>query len=384
MDKVRCRVFHSLNPSLLQAMEEIHTQFQADRQIDTFDFILIALSCRYPVWDVNETVSQVFETDRFLAFHATDAFNNEEVIHHGVTALFIRFERQGGVECFVQEGVSANKLDALEKTARYLKERDHAFHLIIAGHCHNQTAFFIEKLNQYDIAVDNLLGGVSSGEKISDELLTYQFYKGEVVRDGFVILTFHHVKMATSVALGFEPVGVQYTVTKAKGYRLYQVDDHQSFAYTVEKLKRGIENFKPEYFWYTPIVVLDESNEKFLTLRTFKEQTNDWVEFFGPVKEGQKIRLSYGEKENLLAADTKSATTLAAQVPDPEILFNFSCTARQYVLEEMQKEENRIYRNFLHAPLFGFFTFGEIGHDPSRRSLQFYNETSLLMGMTEL
>jgi len=381
---VFCRVFHSLNPSLLQAMEEIKRQFQADRQMDAFDFILIALSSRYPVWDVNETVWQVFDTKQFAAFHATDAFNNEEIVHHGVTALFIKFERQGRIECFVQEGVSENKKEVLEKTARYLKERENAFHIIIAGHCKAQTAFFIEKLAQYDIPIKNLLGGISSGEKVSDALLTYQFYNGEVVQDGFMILTFHHVKMATSVALGFESVGVQYTVSKAKGYRIYRVDDNQSFAYTIERLSRGIENFKPEYLWYTPIVVLDESSENFLTLRTFKEQTDEWVEFFGPVKEGQKIRLSYGEKENLLSADAKSATALAAQLPEPDLLFNFSCIARQYVLEEMQTEENRIYRNFLHAPLFGFFTFGEIGHDPSRRSLQYYNETSLLTGMTEL
>lgn len=107
------------------------------------------------------------------------------------------------------------------------------------------------------------------------------------------------------------------------------------------------------------------------------------MEFYGPVKEGQKIRLSYGEGEQLLNADVKSASALAQQLPDPEILFNFSCIARQYVLEEVQKEENRIYRNFLHAPLFGFFTYGEIGHDPHKSSIQFFNETSLLTGMAE-
>ncbi len=364
-------------------MEEIHLQYAADRQLDRFDFLLVGVSCRYPVWDVNETIAQIFDTENYLAFHATDAFDNEEVVHHGVTALFIRFERQGWVECFVQDGISQRKLEALENTALYLRERADASHLMIAGLCDAQLAFFIEKLSRYDIPMGNLQGGISSGFQVGEEIFTYQFHGGEVIRDGFVILTFHNVEMATSVAMGFEPVGVQYTVTEAKGYRIYQVDNHQSFAYTVEKLIRGIENFQPEYLWYTPLVVLDESNENLLTLRTFREKGKEWVEFYGPVKQGQKIRLSYGEGEQLLNADIKSASFLAQQLPDPEILFNFSCIARQYVLEDVQREENRIYRNFLHAPLFGFFTYGEIGHDPHKQSLQFYNETSLLTGLSE-
>ena len=364
-------------------MGEIKRRFLADRQMDRYDFVMIGLSCRYPLLDVNETIAQTLGNERFVAFHATDAFDNEEVIHHGVTALFIRFERNGWVECYVQEGISIRKKEALDATAAYLRDRKEASHLMIAGLCNEHLAFFIEKLNDCGVPTENLQGGISSGYRVGDEVLTYQFYGGEVIRDGFVIVTFHNVEMATSVALGFEPVGVQYTVTEAKGYRLYRVDDNQCFAYTVEKLCRGIENFEASYLWYTPLVVLDESDDTLVTLRTFRERGKEWVEFYGPVKEGQKIRLSYGEGEQLLAADIKSASALATQLPDPEILFNFSCIARQYVLEEVQREENRIYRNYLRAPLFGFFTFGEIGHDPNRRSLQFYNETSLLAGLSE-
>ena len=380
---MKCRIFHSDRSSLREAIGDIARQVEAQKQMESYDFVLIGLSCRYPVWEVNETILQRLGTDRYVAFHATDVFDDEEVIHHGVTALFIRFERHGWIECFVQEGITSRKKEALDATARYLKERKEAAHLMIAGLCNAQFAFFIEKLNGYDLPLENLQGGISSGNRMGEEIYTYQFHGGEVIKDGFVVITFHNVEMATSIALGFEPVGVQYTVTEAKGYRIYQVDNHQCFAYTIEKLIRDIDDFVPEYLWYTPLVVLDESDENLLTLRTFKEKGKEWVEFYGPVKEGQKIRLSYGEGDQLLAADIRSASALAQQLPNPEILFNFSCIARQYVLEDVQREENRIYRNFLHAPVFGFFTFGEIGHDPHKRSIQFYNETSLLTGMCE-
>jgi len=75
---------------------------------------------------------------------------------------------------------------------------------------------------------------------------------------------------------------------------------------------------------------------------------------------------------------------LYKKVSNPEVLFNFSCVARQYVLEDRQEEELQAYRNTLKSVnLFGFFTFGEIGPDPQYKSLKFYNETSLAVAMKE-
>jgi len=67
----------------------------------------------------------------------------------------------------------------------------------------------------------------------------------------------------------------------------------------------------------------------------------------------------------------------------PDIIFNFSCIARQYVLADKQKSELEVYLNRFDAPLFGFFTFGEIGPDKAYKKLKLYNETSLIVGIKE-
>jgi hypothetical protein len=69
---------------------------------------------------------------------------------------------------------------------------------------------------------------------------------------------------------------------------------------------------------------------------------------------------------------------------NPEIAFNFSCIARQYVLEDKQKEESQIYMDLFRTNLFGFFTFGEIGSDKLNKKLRFFNETSLVVIMKEI
>jgi hypothetical protein len=215
-------------------------------------------------------------------------------------------------------------------------------------------------------------------------VLTSQFADGEVIDDGIVIVTLHHVRMESAISMGFEPVGAEYTITKSYNNRLCEVDGREPFGETVERLKRGIESFVPEYLWYVPVVVLDESNEELLTLRTFKTLSNGCVEFFGPIKEGRKIRLTYAESDQLLQADRASALKVAKRMPNPDFLLNFSCIGRQYVLEDRKEMENRFYIEAMPAPLFGFFTFGEIGPSLEGTSLQFFNETSLLTAIREL
>ena len=67
------------------------------------------------------------------------------------------------------------------------------------------------------------------------------------------------------------------------------------------------------------------------------------------------------------------------------ISFNsFSCIAREYILANKQKEEVKIYYKIFKAPLFGFFTYGEIGPDKMHKKLKLYNETSLILAIKEL
>jgi len=381
---MNCTIHTSTASQFDVAVEEVFASYRQQHGKRNWDFVMIALSNRYPLDEIHPQIRKYTGEDDYLAFHSTDSFDGSSIINDGVTALFIRFEREGWVECFVGCDISQAGEDLLRETVDYLDTRSDAAHLMIAGLCRNQMAFFVNRLSQENIPTQKILGGLSSGVSQGGETYTYQFYRGKIIRDGFVIVTFHQVQMASSVALGFDPVGTQYTITKAEGYRLFEVDGGHPFSATVRRLVEHIDEIHPEHLWYTPVVILEEGKgQELLTLRAFRTMSEEWVEFFGPVREGQRIKLSYGEAEDLLAADRRSAAKLKKELPEPELLINFSCTARQYVLEEHQEMENLLYLEKMDAPLFGFFTFGEIGHDPQKRSLQFYNETSLVIGLRE-
>jgi len=366
--------------SIANDIDEVCKEIRASIDGIEYDFAILAVSDKYDLEKIREIKKII--NQRCLIFNAIDSFSDEEIVHQGVSALFILFERKGSIDCFVQDNLSTQRDIVMYETISYLKSKEDSFHLIITGVCHNNIASFIEDLGKKGVKTDNIQGGVSSGTNIDGEIRTWQLYDGKLIEDGFAIVSFSNVEMATSIAMGFKPVGVRYEVTKADGYTLYTVDN-KPFRETIDMLSKDIDNFKSEYLWYTPILVLDESSNELMTLRTFKGIKDGAVEFFGPIKEGQRIRLTYGENEMLLEADRESAKCVKNRISNPELILNFSCIARQYILEDRQIDENRIYKEYLNAPLFGFFTFGEIGHSPNRESLQFYNETSLLTAIKE-
>jgi len=131
-----------------------------------------------------------------------------------------------------------------------------------------------------------------------------------------------------------------------------------------------------------PLNILNETDGHVLSLRTIESINSEYVKLFGPVKEGQYFKLSFATEDDILKEDENVAKDIKSEI-NPEIIFNFSCIAREYVLGEKESEEIKTYVNIFKTPAFGFFTFGEIGPDRYFKKLKLYNETSLLIGLKE-
>ncbi len=374
------KTLYSKNESLHFALIEIKEKL--DNILPNFDFLIFSFHPRYDYNDINYFVNKVFSTNKWVGFHAVDSFVNDEIVE-GVSVLALKYEKDASIDVFAIEDISDK--DSLEKTASYLNSNQDKLHIVIAGLCNEKFGFFVENLSDllaYS-PVKNIVGGLSSGYRRNGEVLTFQFLDGKIIKNGFIILTFDKVDFDIGMSLGFKPYGITYEIKKAEGYKLFSVDEGKNFSYIVQNILKDIENPVVEYLWYIPINILDDEDGYVATLRAIKDTHKDYVEFFGPVKVGQKFKFSFGEKNDILNEDLKTALKVKENVKYPDFILNFSCMARQYVLEDKQSEENKIYINTLNAPLLGFFTFGEIGPDKFFKKLKFYNETSLIVGIKE-
>ncbi|GAB6065228.1 hypothetical protein JCM9492_03200 [Aquifex pyrophilus] len=380
-------VYASRKPVLYQALEEIKRKFTEDRILSDFDFMFIALNYKYPYEHLDRDIKRVFDVNGkdYVAFHATEAIANTDIFE-GIAVCFIKFENRGKVNVYADEGIkNYTKNGTITKLIDYLEENKNNLNIFISSWEDESLGLFIEDLGRLLSSRNfypNLVGGVSSGRRYNNELRTFQFYDGKIIKNGFVVVTFENVEFSMGISSGFKPISPVYTVSRAEGYKIYEVDGKTPFKEIVERFLKGLEK-KVEYLWYCPIVILEDEEGYVRIQRTFKEIGEDYVEFFAPVYEGGKFMLSFGTPEQIIENTKKEVEKVKRNIECPELILNFSCIARQYVLENMKEEENKVIAGELDAPLFGFATYGEVGPDRFFKKVKLYNETATFVALKE-
>ena len=350
------RIYYSSNETLFLALEEIFLKFKDDYFLDEFDFIIFAISSNFNKEDINPTIKRMFKTNNYLAFNALNAFANKK-INNGVTALFIKFEKNAKINI---------------KTNQNLQNLDkNKLHMIFMPFREGKCA--CETIKNTNIP---LIGGVCSGDE------AYIYFNDTIEKENPVILEFENVEYEFGISLGYRPIGPTYKVNLAKENRVYVVDFEDTSILAKKLLKNTNGDIKN--LWYSPLLVISDKNGMVDVVRTFKDiKDNLYVEFFGQIQPNSKIKLSFATNNMLLEEDEKTAKKIKEKLTNPEVVFNFSCVAREYILGSKKEEESKIYSKILNAPVFGFFTYGEIGPDNEFKTSKLYNQSSLVVAMKE-
>jgi len=362
------------------SLHQLYEEYSKD--FNKADFLLFALHSSFDENEVNTKIKEIFKTDNFLAFNAVDSFANDTIISKGVSLCAIEFEKKGKINTFCIDDIEDK--EALNVTAEYLNNNKNKFHIFIAGICNGKISNFVLKLSKklnYS-PINNIIGGISSTE-LDEEVKTYQYIDNKIIKNGFVILSFENVDFAAGVSFGFDAYGIRYKVSKALGNKLYNIDDGKSASYMAMKLLDNIKTDDIRYLWYSPFAFLSEERGYVKHYRTISDIKDNYIELFGPAEENEFFKLSFALDEDLIEEDKRVARKLKHKIASSEITFNFSCVARQYVLEDNQDKESKSYIDILGTNLFGFFTFGEIGIDKKYKNLTFHNETSLVAVLKE-
>jgi hypothetical protein len=371
------KVFASTSGSFLFCLEEIRRRLE--RELPEFDFLLFYIYPHFPEEDIIPLIEQVFQTDKYLGFSSISSFCNNHIIEKGVVCTAIKFTKGGSVEIFA-DSVEVKATD-IGRLADYFNGNTDAFHFTLFNYFED-VGILLEKLSDRltYYPINNIIGGLCS---TVDKKPTTIYCNGKIIHHGLAILSFRDCLIETGISLGFKPYGITYTVSKGEGNVIHEVDDNRPFSPLIRRFFRGMKDNDIRYLWYAPIYLLDEEQEYLATLRTFKEIREEGVEFYGPVKKGNKFKLSFATPQDLLEEDERVAWEVKKRIQRPELVFNVSCIARQYVLEEHRQREVEIYTNVFNTYLSGFFSFGEIGPDIYRRRLKLFNETSLIAAIRE-
>ena len=358
------RSFFSTNKVLKFALEEIFFQMKEDVFLNDFDFIIFALSPKYGSNDVNVDIKKIFRTENFLAFNAIHSFSNTELVE-GVSAVFFKFENKAKIDLFVAKSCC----DGLEE---YLNKNKNSLNIIISTY----DIEIIKNLQKIVLNSNTLIGGIVSGETVDGEYVGNLYVNRETIKKGFVVLSFKNVEFTTSIVTGYMPIGPEMKIRLNRENRVYLIE-YEDASLIMKRLLRGLDDIKD--LWNAPLLIKRDNLYIPRTIKDIKE--NLYAEYFGDFENEDIVRISFANNDILLEADREKAKEVKRNLKNCEVIFDFSCIARQYILKEKAKDELEIFIEQINAPLFGFFTFGEIKN--IKENVVLFNQTSLIAGVRE-
>jgi hypothetical protein len=208
------------------------------------------------------------------------------------------------------------------------------------------------------------------------------FSGDRILPSACLVVTLHGVHLGVEVMRGWTPASPVYTVTRAAGPVVWEIDgepatDWYRRFFTINGELAPL----PDASYSYPLLVEGPRPERqglYRSMRVFDDPRGA-VTFWGDLEAGDRVRLGMGDNHSLV----RTASELVAG-PPPDAAILYSCVGREAVLGGMAGQEvATIHQALGGAALSGFFTFGEIGPTPFGH-LAYYNQTAILALLREV
>ena len=210
-----------------------------------------------------------------------------------------------------------------------------------------------------------------------------QFFGDEILTDSMpVLLLSGPLKVSMGVDHGWQGVGREAVVTRAKGDRVYEIDDEP----VVDFYRHYLGNTEPGIA--NPLAVYDDDSQRyFLRAPMAYDEEEGAATFLGSVPEGATVHISMASTDQILDGSDASLNEALRGYPEsfqPEGALIASCAVRNFLLGTRTADElHRIRAGLgMDVPVAGFYAFGEISPLGENSSPKFHNETcvTVLLG----
>lgn len=331
-------------------------------------------------------IAAFWPNTKLAGVEAITQFDGSQTVTDGCVHAFW-FDRPSskrhGVEIFAvagQRGEPFSEAD-LSGLASRLEEADGV--LLLSDGLRFPTERFLSELRRrLGVPRAAIAGGLASQSEPIQGLGSRVYRGTEALPSACVAVIFRGFSMQIEVVRGWDPASPIYTVTRAQGNVLHEIDgepatDWYRRFFTIDGELAPL----PEASYGYPLILVGPSPERqglYRAMRSFDAPPGS-VTFWGAIEAGDQVRLGMGSEDSLV----RTAHHFANLTTPPEAALLISCVGRQAVLGERAGEEvAAIHRALAGTALSGFFTFGEIG--PSAGGdLAYYNQTAVLVLLTE-
>ena len=240
------------------------------------------------------------------------------------------------------------------------------------------TRPFFKELSKCDKSI-KIWGGYS-GDHMLNSPVHFVFDATGVLYDSVLVTSFagESIFIDTDKSIGWEPLGPSFTVTKAEGNRLIELDGRPASEIYEKFLKidRRTQNNAEEGYTF-PLLAKYNGEE---WLRSAYHITEDGaLSMNGFIMEGTEIQLSYGNPENILGVVNKRLEAIRQFKPQAILLY--SCVARKAFWDNLVNIEMEPFAAL--ASTAGFHTWGEVNRSKRTDEVVEHNITLLSIAFRE-
>jgi hypothetical protein len=222
-----------------------------------------------------------------------------------------------------------------------------------------------------------LFGGMAGDDALQKD--TMVFTGDGISHDGAVALVFDadRVDVLGIASSGWTGIGADMRITSAEGNTVYTINGRPATEVFREYLDVKDEELLPLGINF-PLLIRRPDGTEVLRAFMIVDFKKGALTFAGSVPQGSTARFSSSFGYQTIENAIGELEAFHADHPRADLLLLFSCLARYRVSGPMAADEVLAAARLWQAPLAGFFTYGEIGHN-RLGTCDFYNETLSLV-----
>ncbi len=347
---------------------ESFARFVKRQGVDDYDQLLVQLNVGLVDTErmekIRRAVRDILPGAVILGATSVKQLYRGEILEQKVVLGITAFERSQ-IEKVEMPLEDTSPIKVVQKLADRRKEDTQGILLVT-----NSVRFDLEELiklsNRFLEGVP-IFGGIASDHEPFEHFTI--FSEGRVYEEEALIAIFlngKRLRISCNYFFDWEPIGKEFTVTKAQGRHLYTLDGHSI-------LETYAKYFGP----------LDEQRLLHLSLahpliresETFGQVGRALLEidgqkgfYTGAFQEGEKVQIGFGHYKRMIER-YESIPKIYTDLPVQALWF-YTCISYEYGYMDILRAAASIYRDS--DKLFGLFTFGEFSHlDGTNRFLNY-------------
>lgn len=222
-----------------------------------------------------------------------------------------------------------------------------------------------------------IYGGLSGDDSNFKE--TFVFSHNGLSTNGAVaiVLDTRRVSIHGIATSGWTGVGVEMVVTSSEGNIVHTINDRSAVDLYREYLNISPSELVQIGVTFPLLVKRPDGNTVLRAVMAADFSTGSLI-FAGSVPSGSRVMFSSSFGYEIIEKSIREINDLYHDHPDAFLIMAFSCIARHSVFGDAVDDEIKAASDLWHAPLIGFFTYGEIGPG-STGVCDFHNETLSLV-----